>query len=120
MATVVAQAENKIVGTTETVILVVTNRAYRAINLSIANTGATALNSFAIQGQVGGTDSWHDIASESADFSEYDVDPTTMTGSSSGVYPVDPQGYTAIRVVATVSSGSTTVTAFAGAAQHFR
>ncbi|MEO1208874.1 MAG: hypothetical protein AAFX78_04950 [Cyanobacteria bacterium J06638_20] len=120
MSTVVAKATSQTIGTTETEVLVVTNRNYRVINLSIANTGGTALNSFAIQGQVGGEDSWHNIANQSSDFSEYDVDPTTMAGSSSGVYPVDPQGYTAVRAIATVDSGSTTITAFAGAASHFR
>ena len=113
------------VGTTATQLCLLTGPGvYR---LTVKNTGATALNSFAIQGRNSTDDVWENVVSLAADFttipdrikafllrSDDTTSPTTLVGSGVWTGAIDSKTFIQIRLVATVAAGTTTVTTWAG------
>ena len=95
--------------------------------LTVTNTGATALNSFAIQGRNSTDDAWENVVSSGSDFttipdritcfllrSDDTTSPTTLAGSGVWTGSIDSKTFIQIRLVATVAAGTTTVNVWAG------
>ena len=108
------------VGTTDTVIFSIhVPGKYR---IGISNTGATATNSFKIQGRSLESGTFKDIVSTSTQFttipgsvggfliaSDDTITPTALTAGQEWFGAIDTFAYSEVRAIATVAAGSTTL-----------
>ena len=108
------------VGTSNTVIFSI--QVPGKYRIGISNTGATATNTFKIQGRNLESGTFKDIVSTSTQFttipssvngfllaSDDTITPTALTAGQEWFGAIDTLAYSEIRAIATVAAGSTTL-----------
>ena len=119
MSSIFASAPDAAVGTTDTVLVTYAGAVFSAINVEMKNTGATAINTFRVQLQDHHEGEWYNYVG-GADFDASSpgegvlwvmhTRPDSLAPGATTHLRVDIGAAYGFRLIATVASGSTTIT----------